>query len=87
MKDQLNIDNEFIIPMFKFFKMKGLIFVLFEDTQFGYRAFESRHSIMVAAKSRVLLIEAIREEVDKHFDGKFYGKIVLREFIDQEIKL
>lgn len=76
-----------IIPMFKFFKMKGLVFVLFEDTQFGYRAFESKHSIMIAAKSRPQLIEEIKKGVDEHFEGRFYGKIFLREFIDEEIML
>lgn len=73
--------------MFKFFKMKGLIFVLFKDTQLGYRAFESRLSIMVSAKTRELLIEEIKNQVNRHFDGEFYGKIVLREFYDEEIKV
>jgi hypothetical protein len=73
--------------MFEIFKMKGLVFVLFEDTQFGYRAFESKHSIMIAAKSRAQLVEEIKKEVKKHFEGRFYGKIVLREFIDEEITL
>lgn len=72
--------------MFKLLKMKGLVFVLFEDTQSGYRAFESRHSIMIAAKSRPQLVDEIKKEVNKHFNGGFYGKVVLREFIDEEIK-
>lgn len=73
--------------MFELLKMKGLVFVLFEDTQFGYRAFESRHSLMIAAKSRTQLVDEIKKEVNRHFDGKFYGKIVLREFTEEEIKL
>lgn len=73
--------------MFELFKMKGLVFVLFEDTRSGYRAFESKHSMMIAAQSRDQLIEEIKKEVYKHFGGRFYGKIVLREFIDEEIRL
>lgn len=72
--------------MFKFFKMKGLVFVLLEDTKSGYRAFESRHSMMIVAKNRPQLIDEIKKEVYKHFGGRFYGKVVLREFIDEEIK-
>ncbi len=73
--------------MFDLLKKKSLVFVLFENTQFGYRAFESRHSIMIAAKSRPQLIEEIKKEVNKHFDGRFHGKIVLREFTEEEIRL
>ncbi len=65
--------------MYKIKKMNGLVFVLFEDTQFGYRAFESKHSIMVEAKSRVQLIEEIKKEVHHHFEGRFFGKIILSE--------
>ena len=72
--------------MLNFFKKKGLVFILFKGTQSGYRAFESRHSLMIAAKSRPQLIDEIKKEVAKHFGGRFYGKIVLREFIDEEIK-
>lgn len=73
--------------MLNFFKRKGLVFMLFEDTKYGYRAFESTYSIMASAKSRPLLIEEIRRQVNKHFDGKFYGKVILREFLDEEIKV
>ena len=79
--------NELVNPILKFLKKKGLVFVLINDTQFGYRAFESKHSIMISAKSRSELIEEIKNEVKRHFGDNFYGKIVLREFIDEEIKL
>lgn len=72
--------------MFEFLKMRGLVFVVLKNTQFGYRAFESRHSMMIEAKNRPQLIDEIKKEVEKHFGGRFYGKIVLREFIDEEIK-
>jgi hypothetical protein len=79
--------SDFIIPKLKFFKVKELVFVLFEDTRYGYRAFESTHSIMVTAESRILLIEEIKKEVHNHFDGRFFGKVILREFVDEEVNL
>jgi hypothetical protein len=81
------MNNDFILSKLKLFNTKSLVFILFKDTQFGYRAFESKHSIMTTAKSRPQLIEEIRKEVTKHFDGRFYGKIILRELIDEEIML
>jgi len=79
--------NDFVGSKIKYLKTSSLVFVLFEDTQFGYRAFESKHSIMSFAKSRPQLIEEIKKEVEKHFEGRFYGKIILREFVDEEIML
>lgn len=87
MNSLVESNRKFFNPIFKFFNTKALIFVLFKDAQFGYRAFESRHSIMVSAKTRELLIKEIKKQVNKHFDGKFFGKVVLREFIDEEIKV
>jgi hypothetical protein len=87
MNSLVESNRKFFNPIFKFFNTKALIFVLFKNTKFGYRAFESRHSIMVSATTRELLIEEIKKQVNKHFGGIFYGKIVLREFIDEEIKV
>lgn len=72
--------------MSEFLKMKGLVFVLQKNTRFGYRAFESRHSMMIMAKSRPQLINEIKKEVNRHFDGRFYGKVVLRGSTDEEIR-
>jgi hypothetical protein len=66
--------------------MKRLVFVLLKDTKFGYRAFESRHSIMIEAKNRPQLIAEIKKEVNRHFDGRFCGEVVLREFTEEEIR-
>lgn len=73
--------------MFEFLKKKGLVFVLFKDTQSGYRAFEAKHSIMIVADSRLQLVDEIKKEVNRHFEGRFYGKVVLRQFVDEEIKI
>ncbi len=81
------MNYDFFGSMFKPFKTRGLVFVLFKDRKFGYRAFESKHSIMVSADSRSQLIDEIKKEVSKHFTGTFYGKILLREFIEEEIRL
>jgi hypothetical protein len=84
---ELAMKSDFISSMFKYFKMGGLVFVLFEDTEYGYRAFESKHSLMAIGSTRSELIEAIKREVRREFEGRYYGKIILRKVIDEEIKL
>lgn len=78
------MNEDFIVPLYKYFNIKGLVFLVFKkDT--GYLALEHRHSIRVHAKDKSTLALEVKNEVDKHFRGKFEGKITLREFIDEEI--
>lgn len=67
-------------------KMEKLVFIIFQEGS-GYYAIESLHSMMVNARNKSHLIEVIKREVSDCFEGKFNGKIVLREFKDEEIVL
>lgn len=73
--------------MLKFFRKGGLEFVMLEDTDQGFRAFESKHSLMVSAGTREELIEEIKKEVIKHFGEGFFDKVALKETVMHEIKL
>lgn len=64
--------------------VQELVFIVFKEKN-GYNAVESRHSLMVTAKSKSQLIEGIKRKVAKNLNGEFSGSIILREFNDVRI--
>lgn len=79
------------MEVFDYIASKGshineLVFIVFKEEN-GYSAVESHHSLMVDAKDRIQLIEKIKREVSERFLGKFKGKVIIREFSDEEIAI
>lgn len=67
--------------------MIELVFVIFNDPKEGYSAVEGKYSLMVAGKDRPRLLSEIKNAVLEYFNGDFNGKIILREFTDEELFL
>lgn len=67
--------------------MIELVFVIFRDPREGYSAIEVNYSLMVVGEDWTQLLREIKSAVQEYFNGKFIGKIILREFKDQELIL
>lgn len=64
-----------------------LIFIVFNDPQLGYSAVEGKYSMMVVGRTRDELISEVKNAVQVYFNYTFSGKIIFREFVDEELFL
>lgn len=67
--------------------MIELVFVIFSDPNEGYSAVEGKYSLMVVGKDRAHLLREIKNAVLEYFNGDFKGKVILREFTDENFCL
>jgi len=67
--------------------MIELVFIVFNDSKLGYSAVEGKYSMMVVGRDRDELISEVKKAVQEYFNNDFLGKIIFREFVDEELFL